>query len=349
LVRKIGSPVDLPVPEPVDDVYVTRIQEWLQLNGLPMIGTSVVHEAINMRAHDRYFHPVRDYLDQLRWDGKPRVAGWLVSYLGVDPSDYATAIGRMFMVATVARIYQPGCQADYMLILEGPQGTFKSSACRVLAGEWFSDNLPDIATAGKDVSQHLRGKWIIEISELNSMSRAESATLKSFISRPTERYRRSYGRKESVEPRQCVFIGTTNQSVYLRDESGGRRFWPVKTGSIDLDGLRRDRDQLFAEAVQLFVQGVQWWPDKAFEAQHIMPEQDDRYEDDPWETPIADYLDSLLPSQLKVTVSQIARRALEFSSDGRVGTADQRRITAVLQRLGWKRAPRQRGGRFWIK
>jgi predicted P-loop ATPase len=332
----------------VQDVDVTAIQEWFQFKGFCTIGRGVVHDVIDFRAHEGRFHPVRDYLDQLHWDGKPRVGQWLSSYLGVDDSEYAAEIGRMFLVAVVARIYQPGCQMDYMLILEGPQGEFKSTSCKILAGEYFSDNLPDIASAGKDVSQHLRGKWIIEISELNAMSRAESAQLKSFISRTTERYRRSYGRKESVEPRQCVFIGTTNKSVYLRDETGARRYWPVKTGSIDLDGLRRDRDQLFAEAVQLFRQGVQWWPDKAFEAQFIKPEQEERYETDSWEAPIADYLETLLTSS-KVTISQVAKSALDFVSDARIGTADTRRISAVMERMGWKRAPRQAGGRFWIK
>jgi hypothetical protein len=339
----------LPLPRPVQDVDATAFQEWLQLNGLPLIGEMVVHKAIDYRAHENRFHPVRDYLDGLQWDGQPRVEQWLTRYFSVKTSEYVTAIGKMFLVATVARIYRPGCQADYMLILEGDQGEYKSSACRILGGDWFSDHLPDIATAGKDVSQHLRGKWIIEIGELNAMSRAESAQLKSFISRPTELYRRSYGRKESVEPRQCVFIGTTNKAVYLRDETGGRRFWPVKTGVIDLEALRQDRDQLFAEAVQLFRRSVQWWPDKAFEAKFIKPEQDDRYEEDAWEHPIRNYLETLLPSQQKITISQVAKSALDFVSDARIATADSRRISAVMERLNWQRAPRQSSGRFWIK
>jgi predicted P-loop ATPase len=347
LARNINNTPVLAALRPVEDVDVTALQEWLQLSGLPLIGQDIVHKAVDLRAHECGFHPVRDYLDGLQWDRKPRVDTWLSTYLGVPNTEYTQAIGRMFLVAAVARIFKPGCQADYMLILEGPQGEFKSTACKILGGDWFSDHLPDIATAGKDVSQHLRGKWIIEVTELNAMSRAESSQLKSFISRTTERYRRTYGRKESIEPRQCVFIGTTNKNIYLRDETGGRRYWPVKTSTIDLDGLRQDRDQLFAEAVQLFRNGTQWWPDKAFEAKHVRPEQDERYEVDPWEDPIFDYLRGLI--RPRVLISQVAKCALGFLSDARIGTSDARRIAGILERAGWKRGPRQNDGRWWIR
>jgi len=289
---------------------------------------------------------VRDYLDSLRWDGTKRVDLWLTNYFGARQTEYTTAVGRFFLVASVARIFRPGCQADYMLILEGGQGEYKSSACKILGGEWFSDNLPDIATAGKDVSQHLRGKWIIEVTELHAMSRAECNQLKAFITRTVERYRASFGRKEVVEPRQCLFIGTTNKSVYLRDETGGRRYWGVKTGTIDLDALKRDRDQLFAEALQLFRDGTPWWPDKEFEQKHIQPEQDVRFEADPWEDPVGEYL---ARTSAAVLISQIAKDVLGFDGYSRLGTADARRIAAILEREGWERGKRQLNGRFWIK
>jgi predicted P-loop ATPase len=338
---------------PVTDIDVSTLQEWFQLNGFPLMGQDTVHRAVDMRAHEGRYHPVRNHLNSLHWDGQARVGTWLSKYLGAASTEYANTIGQMFLVAAVARIFQPGVKVDYMLILESSQGELKSAVCKVLAGEWFSDQLPDLATAGKDVSQHLRGKWIIEVNEMDAMSRAEITQLKAFITRETERYRPSYGRKEVVEPRQCVFIGTTNKTIYLRDETGNRRYWPIKTGAIDIDALKQDRDQLFAEAVRLFQNGAQWWPDKAFEAKHIAPEQEARFEADPWEDPVASYLDSLIaPSGLfapKVLISQVGKDALGFSSDARIGTADARRIAAILQREGWKRGPRQSDGRWWVK
>ena len=330
-------------PKPVADADVTALQEWLQLAAIERLSKDVTHQAVDLRATERRYHPVRNYLEAQCWDGVKRLDTWLTTYLGVEASAYAAGIGRMFLIAMVARVYEPGCKCDYMLILEGAQGSRKSTACAILGGQWFSDNLPDIRNAGKDVAQHLNGKWLIEVAEMSALDKTEAAALKAFITRPVERYRPSYGRKEVFEPRQCVFIGTTNKEAYLRDETGGRRFWPVKVGTIDTDALTRDRDQLFAEALALFRAGKKWWPDQTFEAQHIAPQQEARYEADAWEQAVAGYL----AGQSRTTILDVARDGLSIETS-RVGTADQRRISAILERMSWKRTTRgSHGERYW--
>lgn len=316
------------------DDDVTAIQVHLQRNGLPLVSKDATHSAVDLRARERSFHPAKNYLSALKWDGRPRLDNWLTIYLGVEATAYIKAIGPMFLIGMVARIFNPGCAMDYMLVMEGPQGTMKSTACRVLGGPWFSDHLPDVNN--KDAAQHLRGKWLIEVAEMSAFTRPEAAALKAFLTRTTERYRPSYARKEAIEPRQCVFVGTTNKGVYLRDETGGRRFWPVCTGKIDIAALTRDRDQLFAEAVVRHHKGEHWWPDAAFEREHIQPEQEARYEGDPWEEVIAPWLNG----RDRVTVYQVAFEAIKCETP-RIGTADQRRITAILGRQGWRRSEKR--------
>jgi predicted P-loop ATPase len=180
--------------------------------------------------------------------------------------------------------------------------------------------LPDVGV-GKDASQHLVGKWLIEISEMSALSRGENAVLKAFLTRRVERYRPSYGRKEVVQPRQCIFIGTTNKQQYLRDETGGRRYWPVACGQIEIEALKRDRDQLFAEAVERYRHGDPWWPDAEFEGAYIRQEQESRFEADPWEEPIAEWL----RHKDRVTIFEVAQQALRKET-GTIGTADRNRI-----------------------
>lgn len=335
-----GADGDL--PRPVRDSDVSAVQRYLQGLGLPRIGRETINDAIDLVAEKQATHPIRDWLDGLQHDGRARLDSWLADYLGAARSPYADAIGRMFLVAMVARIFEPGCKADYALVLEGKQGVGKSAACRILGGAHFSDALPDIRS-GKDVSQHLRGKWLVEIAELFAIGRADPEALKSFISREAEIYRPSYGRREVHEPRQCVFVGTTNKGAYLKDETGGRRFWPVKVGSINLDALARDRDQLFSEAVSTYRAGVKWWPERALEASIIAVEQDARFEDDAWRDPIERWLSG----RIKTTISECAVGALRFDQT-KLGTADTRRITAILDRLGWQNR-RTMAGRFWMR
>jgi predicted P-loop ATPase len=340
-------------PRQLADADVSAIQEWLQRHDLRRMGKLTTHQAVELVAQEHAFHPVRDYLGGLKWDGKRRLCTWLHVYAGAADTAYEQAIGEMFLISMVARIEQPGCQCDYMLVLEGLQGAMKTRLCKTLAGEWYSDGLPDLHNADRvRVSMHLRGKWLIEIGEMSAISKAEDAALKLFLTQTHEQFTPKYGHLEVKEPRQNVFIGTTNKKTYLRDETGARRYWPVITGKIDINGLAQDRDQIFAEAVCRYRDGAHWWPTREFEVEQIKPQQDARYEADAWEQAISVWLATKATSfdkDMGLTVVEVAKDALGFDEAARVGTADQRRITAALERLGWERGERTMHGRPWVR
>jgi hypothetical protein len=345
-------------PRPVTDADVCAVQAWLQWFGFRRIGKGTVYDAIDKHAREQRFNPVRNHLESLSWDGKPRLGTWLTTYLGVASTSkdgeagYVEEVGKMFLIGMVARIFAPGCKLDYMLVLEGGQGFEKSMACAVLAGDkYFTDQLPDITS--KECSQHLRGRWLIEVAELNAYSRAAVDHFKAFLVRQIERYRPPFARKEVSEPRQCAFIGTTNKTLYLRDETGNRRFWPVAVGEMKLDDLRRDRDQLLAEAVHLYRAGVHWWPDRDFEQSFISPEQESRYASDAWEPLIRQHL-AILHVPKRTSILRIAVNVLDYEAErplmptdkdepqpargtpiNRFGIKEQARIAAILTHLGW--------------
>ncbi|MBI1650115.1 virulence-associated E family protein [Hyphomicrobium sulfonivorans] len=328
---------------PLTENDATEVQVAMQKDGLTRIGKDVVLQAIAAHADKRRFHPVREYLGALSWDGRERLKYAAAAYFGVEQSDYAASILTMFFISMVARIYKPGCKADYMLILEGAQGLCKSTACSIIGGTYFSDGLPDVSH--KDASQHLRNKWLIEVAELEALNRADATRIKEYITRPVERYRPSHARLEVTEPRQCVFIGTTNSTRYLKDATGGRRFWPLKVKSIDTARLASDRDQLFAEAVERYRRGEQWWPDRTFERQHITPEQEARYDPDVWLEPISDYL----RGKNQILIKQVATDAIGLNM-GSVKRQEQNRIAEVLTQIGWTRSEKKdRRGYFpWV-
>jgi predicted P-loop ATPase len=328
-------------PRPIRDTDVTAVREWLQENWLVSVTKDIVFDAVAKCARERSYHPVRDYLKRAEWDGLNRLDSWLAVYLGGEHNDYTSAIGRMFLIAMVARIFRPGCKVDYVMNLEGKQGAQKSTALGVLAGEWFSDAMPDIRDS-RLASQHLDGKWLIEISELSAMRKADIEALKAFIMRTHERYFKRYARTEVIEPRQCVYVGTTNESKYLPDATSNRRYWPVMTGTVDIDALRRDRDHLFAEAVVCFQHGEKWWPDRDFEARTIKPEQDARCEEDPW----ADLIRNHLWNKTETTVEDIVTVALGITK-ANLHPSITRRITPVLRREGWV-LRHTKAGNVWI-
>lgn len=275
-------------PRPWDDADDVRTAEWLQLRGLN-VAPMVVSRGVGAVARDLRIHPVRDWLDTLKWDDTPRIETWTSTYLGAAPTAFHHTIGALWLISAVARIYRPGVKADHMLILEGPQGARKSTAIKVLAGEdWFTDELPELGS--KDAAIHMQGVWIVEIAELDAIGRAEVSRIKAFLTRTTDRFRPPYGRYTVEVPRQCVFAGTVNPDTYLRDETGNRRFWPLRCGSIDIAAIARDRDQLWAEAVHRFRDGAIWWIDHPAILAEAAAAQEARYQADAWDARIDRWL-----------------------------------------------------------
>ena len=303
--------------------------EWLQRHRI-LVSVETASQAIQTVATQRRIHPVRHYLESLKWDGIPRLDNWLSTYLGVEANNYSYAVGSRWILSAVARIYHPGAKADCCLILEGPQGIKKSTALRTLAGEYFTDELADLGS--KDAALQIRGVWIVEISELDSLARSEIASIKAFMSRTSDRFRPPFGKRVIQCPRQCVFAGTVNHTEYLRDETGARRFWPVLCGSIDIEALARDRDQLWAEAKQRYSAGEKWWLDTAALIEIAAEEQAARYQGDPWEEVMAPWLEV----RSSTSVSEVLEKCVS-KPQAQWTQADKNRVGRCLRALGWER------------
>lgn len=315
---------------------------WLSRRYDMTIKNTMVHDAVVMIARSRAFHPVQDYLEKLEWDRTPRLSTWLIRYLGAADTDYHRLVGRWWLISAVARILRPGCKVDTMMVLEGPQGARKSSALRALVPvpSWFFDS--DIRISHVDAYQVIRGRWIVEFAELDALKRAEIAAVKSYMTSSTDAYRPSYGRTVVEVPRQNVFAGTTNESIYLHDPTGNRRFWPVKCGTIDLDAIAADRDQLWAEATKCFLAGEHWWPEQEEHAALCTDAQSDRADNDEWQNVIWAWLERQVRSSFPL--SDVLIEALGFrANDGTIkawSDHDQKRASRCLQALGWIRTRR---------
>lgn len=289
-------------------------------------------QASLLAAHRHEYHEVRDYLRGLKWDGTPRVRDWLPAYMGAPLSPYSQAVGTKWLVAAVARVMQPGCKADHVLILEGEQGSGKSTALKILGGDWFTD--APFRLGDREGWMVIRGCWIVELGELDSFNRAESTSAKLFFSQYQDRYRSPWGKRPTNVPRQCVFAGTTNQAIYLKDESGNRRYWPVRCGYVDPQELQADRDQLWAEAVELYRKGVPWHV-TADERDLFLAEAEARLVPDAYETKIVRFLDAD-PQVPYYTMADILEKALNLEA-GRWTRVEQTRVGQVMSRLDWPR------------
>lgn len=236
------------------------------------ISPGLAAEAVENQARNNIINPPKDWLKNLTWDGEKRVDTWMRDHMGVPLTEYTKRVARWFVMGMVKRVFEPGCQFDYCLVLEGPQGRKKSSAFAVLGGDWFGDT--DLDLHNKDSMSALRGKMLYEFSEMGSVAKAEATRQKSFLTRRVDEYRPVYGRREIRVPRSVVFCGTTNEWEWNKDPTGGRRFWPVEVAEqIDVDGLRTARDQLFAEAVVMVEEGLRCYPTLAEQEKLFDPEQ----------------------------------------------------------------------------
>jgi putative DNA primase/helicase len=312
------------------DQHETEATAWFQRQGINA-AVGVVGRAIQRAARQSPFHPVRDYLDGLTWDRTPRLDTWLTTYLGVEESEYVRAVGPRYLISAVARIFQPGCQVDHMLILEGSQGVLKSSALRVLAEPWFTDRLSTVGT--KDAAMEVAGVWLIELSELDALTRAGTSAIKSFVTRRHDRLRPPYGKHVTDHPRQCLFAGTINpEGGYLKDPTGARRFWPVACGVVDLQSLERARGQIWAEAVHRFRAGAHWWLDTPELEALAAAEQAARFASDAWEDPIRVWIgDRDDVSVGEVLVGALGRPRESWSQPA------QNRVAKILVHMGFQK------------
>jgi len=350
-----GMPPALgPYPRQWDAGDVTRILAYVQKEWAHGFQRGAVEESLMVEGQDRQFHPVRDWLASLVWDGRPRIDRWLTMTFGADLDDYHKAVGSKLLIAAVRRVRQPGCKFDHLVVLEGAQGIGKSRAIALLFGQqWTTDDVP-ADLGNKDAAIALSGVWCIELSEIEPLIRSEAETVKAFLSRGTDRFRPPYGRQTIEVPRQCVLIGTTNSTDYLRDTTGNRRIWPVECKNqasigADLTWLAENREQLWAEAAHLEAAGSPIWLDNLHIREVATGMQSARLADDPWADKVREYVEN----RADVKVPDILKDAL-FVETPQQDKRAQMRVSAILQVAGWKRiavwdAVIKRTTRKWIK
>lgn len=316
---------------------------WLAQNlDLLIRSEANLNAGVEMAAERAAFHPVLRYIERTPWDQVDRLAYWLQECCGVEDTTYTRLVGTYFLRAMVARVLKPGAQVDHMLVLEGGQGKGKSTALRVLGGEWYSDT--QFRLGDKDALLQLVDVWLYEVSELDSFSRADVTAVKQFLTTLNDNIRGVYERRARKRPRQVVMAGTTNQQHYLRDMTGNRRFWPVRVGEqVDVDRLREWRDQLFAQALADVRAGERWWPTREEEREHFIPAQEARTITDPWLDELPKRLEDLKWSDRQSFTTAEILGVLGVSADKIDGNGQMaKRVETIMDRLSWERTRERR-------
>ena len=349
-----------------DEVDELEMGNWLtRTHWLPPMPRGTLEEAVAMVAKRHKYHPVRQWLSGLdgKWDGTKRCSTWLRrccleedEWDDQDPlQQYLARVGTWLLMAICARVMQPGCKFDYMVIFEGSQGVGKSTLARLLGGDHFADT--GLVLGDKDSYQNLQGVLVYEWGELDSLNRSEVTKVKQFVSSQKDRFRASFDRRPKDYPRQVVFIGTTNEDHYLVDVTGNRRFWPVRvTRAIDLDWFREHREQLFAEALHYFKAGDRFHPTSIEQKKLFEPQQQQRQIENAIAAAAMRYLyddkqrvgvhgdNGVLTNE--ITVSDLLTR-LGITVDKQTHVL-QRQATAALRQAGWVRFRSSRGDRPWM-
>ncbi len=337
----------------IRDKDIVQIKYWIAETFKFEATSDRIIEAVCLIADNNKFHPVRDWLRTLKWDGKERVDTWMKDYLQAKaPEPYLTHVSRKTLCAMIARVMNPGTKFDQVLILEGKQGIGKSTAVRKLASdEWFTDAHLNIAD--KDAILYMKSAWIIELGELSSFNKTEINQLKEFISRSSDRIRVPYGRRMENFPRQCIFIGTTNNDEFLKDETGNRRFWPVEVGDCDFEKLALVREQLFAEAFIMWEFGEPLYlSDKRSQTQ-AGEVQATKVVHDALDETFHDFAErnANKPKERQFNLECFQMKDL-FQEDGpffnlKMNMPEQKRVAILLKKMGYKKTTiRTKKGKF---
>ncbi len=305
--------------------------------------TSTIWEAIMVAASRYSFHPVKQYLTSITWDGTSRLDTWLSTYCGAIDTEYSRTIGSKTLVAAVARVFNPGVKFDHVLILEGEQRIGKSYTCSILGRQWFGDFNMDVRS--KDIVEQMRGCWIVELSEMEMARKTDVQALKAFITRTTDRIRPAYKRVAMDFPRQCIFIGTVNPdgSGYLKDDTGNSRFWPVQCGTFDINSLKRDLNQLWAESVVRYQGGEAVFLESESSKTTANLEADARQIKHPWFDVIERWM-HVNETIGELTTQEVYQNIL-CGSITTMNTAKQRDIARILKMLGWEQVRANRDGK----